>query len=229
MKKLLAWLLAFLTATTSNVEFVRQDNEHFYAPDNYFKLNTELAEPDYRTQNIVEASTFSTAKACLYYNTTSGSAKKITGVNRTAYWFEDGVAMAYKDLSATEKSFTFSVSGLIIAPFDMTCVTPSDVVQNDWPSMSLECKLGGDTYIITISDMECWFCDLKRTLPRIDSTDPTSQVVLSHDYSEKQHSFKQGQVLGRAVMDQTTVTITTKSGSGVSIHDFYKKGTNSEE
>lgn len=227
MKKLLAWLLAFLTATTYNVEYVRQDNTQFYQSDGYYKLDTELAEPDYRTQNTVEASTFSSQKACLYYNTNASNAKKVSGLKSTAYWFEEGVSKSVDDLSDSEKSFKFSIDGIIVAPFDMTNLTPSDITQNDWPSMSLECKLNGETYIITISGMECWFCDLKRTLPRIDANDPKSQVILTHDYSESTHAFKQGQVIGRAIANQTTVTIALKSnGNGVAIREFFQKGAN---
>lgn len=226
MKKLLAWLLAFLTSTSYNVDYAREDPKQFYQSDGYFKLDTELAEPDYRTQNTVEASTFSSQKACLYYNTDASNAKAVIGLNKTAYWFEDGVEKSLTGLSDTEKQYTFTISGLIVAPFDMTSVTPSTTVQNDWPSMSLECKVNGETYILTISGMECWFCDLKRTLPRVDSNDPNSMVVLTHDYNESTHSFKQGQVLGRSVANQTTVTITLKSsGDGVSIREFFEKGT----
>ncbi len=219
MKKLLAWLMAFVVALFNNVEYTKMD-AHEYDSSKIYYLDVEEARPDYRYQRS-DLDINSSEVSCRYSNY-SQSAKRVQyGADQPsikAYWFESpGIRL--EDITDSEKSITLTSEGRpIYAPYD--CIlTTENLSANDGTTMEVVCTISGqERYRISISGMSKWYCDKLRTTTGFHTWD-------NPEPNGRKHTFSAGNVLGYQ-SSNTVIVVNSMSGgqvvdTGLTMRDFF--------
>lgn len=221
MKKIIAWLVVFLSALFNNVEYTPSEvNVPFNEEAMYIQGATgNVNEPRNSAGRVTDA----TLKNCLT-NTYSGNAIFVNYENvehgTDMCWFEavnqsDVQEIKISDIQNKENPYTCTGSVDIIAP--CTCRILSSPKSNDCTYIELlTTEAGIPTYKITIMKMKGWYCDQAR-----DITYPSH-----HTYAATTTVFKRGDVIGKAVSGETTITVRKIEGSTVSdkeitLSEFY--------
>lgn len=215
MKKILAIIIAFCTSLFNSVDFqVAGDKQ--YTADGYYQIDVGES-PDYRTfyGSNPTASNLTSCKTTNY----SAQGKRVsldTSVSTVGYWFVNGVNMDEKNLPE-EKYYEFTSESYIICPFDATLET--DSTSNDGSTMTVICSVDNKSYRLTITGMECWYCDVGRNF--------SSGTLFQHTSdNQKGHVFKAGNVLGKAkagtVINVCAIVNGRASSKAISVKQMYQ-------
>lgn len=222
MKRIIALLLSLFLSIGNDINFIASEDKPYDA-DAYYTLDV-MEPPNYR--DIYGSNPVAARNLSCRAKTYKANGKLITytdgAEHLNATWFEDGVTKKYDDLP-NESKFTFESEGYIIIPYDGQLMTSSETSTGH--SMVVKCHVAGQSYRLTIENMERWWCCVGRDLPTDTTAD--GQVVWKHTCRElKGESLPQGTVLGKA-QDGTTISVsiydsTGNSVSTCSIADLYK-------
>lgn len=219
MKKLLSLFIAFVTALMNNVGYTAGPDVQ-YTADSYYTVD-EAEAPDYRNiynNNAVVSKKVSCRTA--NYSAQGQRVQYTTDVTYFGYWFENSVKMK-EDGLPKDKTYVFEEDGYIIAPFD--CELISESTTNTGHDMIVKCTVGSNSYRLTISGMNRWYCCMGRE----DSVDVTdTEFIWEHTSKEqKGKKFNGGCVLGQGVNSKTTIVTEYIPPSGepvpINISDFY--------
>lgn len=223
MKKLLAWLMSFFIALGNNVEYTRQEDTHDYNETEIYYFDTQRSGYDYRNSQE-QLSMSSSAVSCRFTRYASSKAKRVKYDSNNApeieaYWFEAGQVVDIADIPSDTKEYVFTTSGEIVAPYACK-LTTENLSANDCTTMELVCTIHNtDTYRITITGMERWYCDVRRQELVFHTWDNPSE---NGDYKQ----FQAGDCLGISVSGQTKIVVNPMSGGTVdnrslTVQDFF--------
>lgn len=214
MKELFAILLAWLAAFTNSVDYVPPPENRGFAPGEYFTLETENAQPDYRTNSQV-TNKLSEKNVCFQSNyiptriSSDATVTKVGSDDEYYYWWYANDTYTDEDMSGSIIDSPGDQS-IIVAPAACTRITSAGTQQNYPMMMELQFNVGSDTYIAHISGMYCWSCDAFRDLP----TDSAGAPVVVHTYTDTSHAYSKGHVVGIATAD-TKIECFKSSDSGM--------------
>lgn len=206
LKKLLAIVLAFFTSLFNSLEFQISDDK-VYSESAYYTIS-EDDEPDYREfYGSINAGADTSGCKTTNYNA-QGKLVDMAGttVMYEGYWLENGTYKNINDISDQEQGYTFNSESYIIIPYDG--VLQSDSTNNNGTTMTIFCSVGDVTYRLSISGMQCWYCDIGRHYSSDDNTFHTSE-------NQKGKSFKAGNVIGLSTAGTSISIAPIKNGKVV--------------
>lgn len=209
MKRLFSMFMAFFVSLTSNTSFSIVE-EKPYTGD-YYRVDIE-EPPDYRS--FYDSQAANTAAENCRTTKYSSNGKKFEG-SSNGYWLGNNheVNLQYLDdhtghLNTSDRLSNntiecyvlkdcFSQGQQIIMPFtgELAC----DSTVSNCTSIQVRCThpVTGYVYLLTINNMQCWYCDVSRT----DALS-TSGTLTYHTSEEGDGTpIKAGSVLGIATKD----------------------------
>ena len=212
MKELLSMLIALFVSMFENVEYQHITPEDF-KHDSYYVIE-DAGEVDYRALYGQDMVTNPNA-SCVPGNRLVKGRMHISSapatVNLSPFWLECGTTSEYTDIPESD-TYTFATDCLIISPYNG--VLDSYSVGNDGKTMLVKYSVQGENIVLYFENLERWWCCMSKSEP-----DGTEAGTWHHTCDELRGTkFEAGQLIGRAVAGETTVTV---SGDDSTLKEFY--------
>ena len=217
MKRILAMLASLWFAIANNIGYQASADVPYQAGE-YFVIE-EGFSPDYRS--LYDKQPIAGGNNNCFYSThpVQSGLHLYTGDDLKQY--EDLCAFtkdAYKEWKTGNipdtTGYAPPAGSYIYSPFAGKIL--SNPTTSDGTAMEVRVELSnGEKYVISITGMECWYCDIARDLSVVEPDK-------FHTYSDlgKAATVKAGSLLGVAG-DNCNIMI-VREGSSVKISDFYK-------
>ena len=219
MKKLITYLMLWLTALSADVSFMPAGEIPFTSTDNYYNGHNH-SETDYQAKysSYIDGDSANNSGCVLSILQTQDDAINVPVSSMGWKWilYSSVENQSLPDLPKKAKAVKLKATDgqTLIAPG--TCTVVTDASQSKYGTY-MQLEVGEGEYTITLENMDCWFCCYNRDVSE------KGDKGFTHSSNAKGVKLHQGDIIGRATTN-TTILIqkgTSASGKKISLKEFY--------
>lgn len=217
MKKLFTYFMLWLTAVSNNVAFEPLDVIEYDVTNDYY--NGSLHEQvDYAKIYEDYVGGGNGSENCrLARHVPENLSSQVTGVGSNFYWFVLGKDFPSKKKMRKDDAVKLGCTdsnNIIIAP--SKCVIKTNAEKSEYGT-TMTIVVGDDLYTVEFTNMDRWFCCLKR-----DASEKAGKTGFTHSSNAYNYVLERGDILGVGTPDtKVRVYRGSDTTTPVTLQDFY--------